>query len=137
MAESDQAGAEFGNSVGTAGDVNGDGYSDVIVGADAYNNGQTGEGRAYVYHGSATGLATSATWTAESDQVNAYFGYSVGTAGDVNGDGYSDVIVGAYGYDNDQTDEGRVYVYHGVQQRAWSPAPPGQPKVTRSTPGFG
>jgi FG-GAP repeat len=43
-------------------------------------------------------LLTSPAWTAEGDQNNAYFGYSVGTAGDVNGDGYSDVIVGAYFY---------------------------------------
>ncbi len=48
--------AQFGNSVSTAGDVNGDGYSDVIVGAPYYDNGQTDEGRAYVYHGSSTGL---------------------------------------------------------------------------------
>ncbi len=112
-AESDQTGAMLGRSVGTAGDVNGDGYSDVIVGAHAYDNGQTDEGRAYVYHGSASGLSVTAAWTAESNQASAYFGRSVGTAGDVNGDGYSDVIVGAYAYDNGQTDEGRAYVYHG------------------------
>jgi len=85
----------------------------VIVGAYAYSNGQTNEGRAFVYHGSASGLSTTAAWTAESDRAYAIFGWSVSTAGDVNGDGYSDVIVGAYGYDNGQTDEGRVYVYYG------------------------
>jgi hypothetical protein len=112
-AESDQANANFGYSVSTAGDVNGDGYSDVIVGANEYNNGESDEGRAYVYLGSASGLATTATWTAESDQATAYFGYSVSTAGDVNGDGYSDVIVGAYQYDNGRSNEGRAYVYLG------------------------
>ena len=112
-AEGDQESAEFGWSVGTAGDVNGDGYADVIVGAWSYDNGQMNEGRAYVYHGSATGLSAGPAWTAESDQAEAYFGASVRTAGDVNGDGYSDVVIGAFWYDNDQADEGRVYVYHG------------------------
>ncbi|MBU1948097.1 MAG: FG-GAP repeat protein [Candidatus Eisenbacteria bacterium] len=112
-AESDQTGAHFGNSVGTAGDVNGDGYADVIVGADSYDNGQTDEGRAYVYCGSSGGLAAGAVWTAEGDQATALYGQSVGTAGDVNGDGYSDVIVGAVFYDSDLSDEGRAYVYHG------------------------
>jgi hypothetical protein len=114
-AESDQNDASFGYSVATAGDVNGDGYSDVIVGAQSYDNGQADEGRAFLYLGSssATGLATSAAWTAESDQNGASFGYSVATAGDVNGDGYSDVVVGALSYDNGQMDEGRVFVYLG------------------------
>ncbi len=111
-AESDQTGAEFGSSVSTAGDVNGDGYSDVIVGAWLFDNGQTDEGRAYVYYGSSSGLSATANWTAESDQAGAYFGV-VSTAGDVNGDGYSDVIIGAYLYDNGQTDEGKAFVYHG------------------------
>src|SRR5262249_31359115 len=111
--EGDQAGAQFGFSVGTAGDVNGDGYDDVIVGAFYYDNGQTNEGRAFVYHGSASGLSTTPDWTAESDQNFAQFGSSVGTAGDVNGDGYDDVIVGAEIYDNGQFDEGRAFVYHG------------------------
>jgi hypothetical protein len=112
-AEGDQVNANFGTSVATAGDVNGDGFSDVVVGAGGYSNGQSVEGRAFVYLGSASGLGSSAAWTAESDQEAALFGTSVSTAGDVNGDGYSDVIVGAHSYDNGQTDVGRAFVYLG------------------------
>jgi MYXO-CTERM domain-containing protein len=112
-AESDQANAGFGRSVASAGDVNGDGFSDVIVGAYAFDNGQTNEGGAFVYFGSASGLSTAAAWTAESDQANAQFGWSVASAGDVNGDGYGDVIVGAYVFDNGQTNEGRAFLYFG------------------------
>ncbi len=112
-AESDKEGANFGGSVASAGDVNGDGYSDVIVGASQYGNGPGEGGRVYLYLGSATGLATTAVWTADGDQGNDKFGYSVATAGDVNGDGYSDVIVGAPMYDRGQTDEGRAFVYLG------------------------
>ena len=112
-AEVNQELAYFGYSVGTAGDVNGDGYSDVIVGAYVYDNGQSNEGGAFVYHGSAAGLSTTADWTAESNQAGALFGRSVGTAGDVNGDGYSDVTVGAYIYDSGETNEGRAFVYQG------------------------
>ncbi|MBK8983684.1 MAG: FG-GAP repeat protein [Ignavibacteria bacterium] len=113
-----QAGAFFGVSVSTAGDVNGDGYSDVIIGAYYYDNGQNNEGIAYVYHGSASGLSDSADWSAEGNQIDAYFGCSVATAGDVNGDGYSDVIIGAYGYANTLIDggpsgEGAVFAYYG------------------------
>jgi hypothetical protein len=111
--EGDQANGFFGTSAATAGDVNGDGYSDVIIGADFYDNGETTEGRVYVYHGSPTGLALTPAWMVESNVANAIFGYSSGTAGDVNGDGYSDVIVGAYGYTNGQSQEGAAYVYLG------------------------
>jgi hypothetical protein len=111
--ESDQADALFGHSVAGAGDVNGDGYDDVIVGADFYDNGQFSEGRAFVYHGSAAGLSTTASWTAESDQAAALFGISVAGAWDVNGDGYDDVVVGAWGYDHGQDGEGRAFAYHG------------------------
>jgi len=111
--ESNQAGASFGLSVASAGDLNGDGYSDVIVGAYQYDNGQTDEGAAFIYHGSSTGINTTAAAFLESNQASSFFGGTVAGAGDVNGDGYSDVIIGAGGYDNGQTDEGAAFVYHG------------------------
>jgi hypothetical protein len=111
-AESDQDNGLMG-IVSSAGDVNGDGFDDVIVGAEGYSNGQTYEGRAYLYLGSAAGLEPAAAWTAESDQVGAGFGGAVSSAGDVNGDGYDDVVVAAPWYDGGHTDEGRVYLYLG------------------------
>ncbi len=112
--EADQTAASFGITVGPAGDVNGDGYADVVVGAYLYDNGQSNEGRAFVYQGSAAGLATTPAWTGESDQANAQYGWSVATAGDVNRDGYSDLIVGALFYANGESGEGRAFVYLGV-----------------------
>jgi hypothetical protein len=111
--ESNQAEARFGFSVSTAGDVNGDGYSDVIVGARWYDSGQDAEGYAWVWHGSASGLLDTHSWHAQIDEVGAEFGTSVATAGDVNGDGYADVIIGASGVSVDYTDEGAVFVWHG------------------------
>ncbi len=113
MVEDTQASCWLGDTVATAGDVNGDGYSDVIVASPYYDNGQTNEGKVFVYHGASTGLATTASWSKEMDQANADFGSAAGTAGDVNGDGYSDVIIGAYYYDNVEGDEGRAFVFFG------------------------
>ena len=104
--------SDFGRSVSTAGDVNGDGYADVIVGAPEYSL----SGRVYLYLGSATGLQTVASWTATAEQDNAHFGFAVGAAGDVNGDGYSDVIDGAHRnrYETVPANPyGRALVYHG------------------------
>jgi N-acetylneuraminic acid mutarotase len=96
-------GDDFGYSVSTAGDVNGDGYADVIVGAENYSSGN---GRAYIYYGGAPmDNVANVIMTGEGR-----FGSSVSTAGDVNGDGYADVIVGADGF---SSSTGRAYIYYG------------------------
>lgn len=113
LLEKDQDLVNFGSSVSSAGDVNGDGFSDVIVGAPMYDNGHSNEGAAFIYHGAATGLNNTPACMLESNQQDAKFGTSVSTAGDVNGDGFSDVIVGAPMYDNNESNEGAAFIYHG------------------------
>jgi hypothetical protein len=96
----------FGFSVSGAGNVNGDAYDDVVVGARGYDSYR---GKAYIYLGGSSMDNTSdITMTGENIWDN--FSYSVSNAGDINHDGYDDVIVGAYGF-NSST--GRVYVYYG------------------------
>ena len=109
----DQVGSQFGISVSGAVDVNGDNFDDVIVGASLYDNGNTDEGRVFVYHGSGSGITAGVAWSKDVDQDNAFFGHSVAGVGDVNSDGYGDVLIGAYGYENGHTDEGRIYGYLG------------------------
>ncbi len=118
IGEINLAGALFGTSVCTAGDVNGDGYADVIIGARGLGGGLLGDqsGAAYIFFGSPSGLASTYDQVVFGWTESAQFGTSVATAGDVNGDGYDDVIVGAPGYDalgNPANDNGKVFAYYG------------------------
>ncbi|MGD8396938.1 MAG: integrin alpha, partial [Candidatus Eiseniibacteriota bacterium] len=105
--------AHYGYCVATAGDVTGDGYSDVLVGAHSYSGDIDLEGRAYLYEGSASGLSLSPSWTDEGGENNSAYGWCVATAGDINADGYSDILVTAKEYNGDYVDQGRVYLYMG------------------------
>jgi hypothetical protein len=100
---------EFGRAVSWAGDVNNDGYYDVIVGTPFEDNNPTytDAGRAYVFNGQTGGLIHSLVSPNAADY--GYFGTSVSSAGDVNNDGYDDVIVGAYA----EFGPGRAYVFNG------------------------
>src|SRR5699024_5432280 len=88
---SDQTGAQLGNSVAGAGDTNGDGFDDVVVGAYAFDSCQTDEGAAFIFFGGPSGVGngnpSNADATLQSDQAGANLGRSVAGAGDVNNDG--------------------------------------------------
>jgi MYXO-CTERM domain-containing protein len=112
-AEANRDYSYFGISLASAGDVNGDGYDDVVVGADAYADPELNEGAAYLYLGSAGGLDESATWSVQGEMGYAGLGISVSSAGDVNGDGYDDVIVGANGYGGAGLGGGAAFVFLG------------------------
>ncbi|MCW2412725.1 MULTISPECIES: Ig-like domain-containing protein [unclassified Sphingobium] len=113
----------FGYSVSSAGDVNGDGLNDLIVGAYGVDNaGGTAGGAAYIVYGKTGGTSVNASnlSTASSAGFQLYgstdegaAGYSVSGAGDINGDGYADLLVSARFADGPAVDTGRVYVVYG------------------------
>jgi hypothetical protein len=111
--EANRTNSQFGFSVAGAGDVNGDGFDDVVVGARSYSNGQSAEGAAYVYFGGAGAFDLAADAQFESDQTTAQMGVSVAGAGDVNGDGVDDIIIGAFRYANGEFNEGAAFLYFG------------------------
>ncbi|MBK7253149.1 MAG: VCBS repeat-containing protein [Ignavibacteria bacterium] len=92
-----------------AGDVNGDGFPDVIVGADGYNSFT---GRAYIYYGGAS-MNSVADIILTGELTGHNFGYSVSGAGDVNNNGFSDVIIGAGGYNSVTC---KAYIFYGESQ---------------------
>jgi hypothetical protein len=98
--QSDQQNSEFGLSVAGAGDLNADGFDDVIVGAPGYDAGLGYTGAAFVYFGDASGIDALADAYMLGTQQQSRFGASVAGVGDFNGDGIDDVIVGAPAYNN-------------------------------------
>lgn len=105
----------FGISVSGAGDVNGDGYGDVIVGADFNDSGIENNGRAYVFFGGKNmDNVADVVLTGEVVQYDN-FGGRVAGAGDVNNDGYDDVLVTALQEGSECYHFGRVYLFLGGQ----------------------
>lgn len=122
--DGEAAGDRSGFSVANAGDVNGDGLDDLIIGAyRADVAGLIDAGRSYVLFGSTVAFTPTVDLSAlngsnglilEGEAAYDGFGRSVGTAGDVNGDGIGDMIIGAYRADPEGVSAaGRSYVVFG------------------------
>lgn len=100
-------GEQLGGSVHGAGDVNNDGYDDLIIGSIAANGFA---GKAVVL----SGADGTVLYTFQGDAETDYLGCSVSGGGDVNNDGFDDVIVGAFGDDNNDFDTGSARVFSGA-----------------------
>ncbi len=106
----------FGGVVNICGDVNGDGYDDVLVTASGHNGTGTDfdVGKVYVYYGSSSGVSTTADWTYTGKTKEDRLGWSASGIGDVNDDGYDDILIGVPLYDtSSKTDAGAALVFYG------------------------
>lgn len=122
-----------GRSVNSVGDVNGDGYNDFIVGAYGYNNFQ---GKVYVVYGYSGYYLPQQFELDNLNGTNGFvinglnqgsnFGYAVSGNGDINKDGFADIVIGAFG---EKDNSGSVYIIFGGNSQ-----PPAQPAPTSCPP---
>jgi hypothetical protein len=107
----------LGLSVAGAGDVNNDGYDDLLVGAPFYPTDSSGQGKAYLFRGSSSGLGSSPDWsTTHPRALSGTFGTPGRGVGDVNDDGYDDVVVvgtGRYVENQMEFQDTRAFVFPG------------------------
>lgn len=101
----------FGQAVASRFDVNGDGYDDLAVSEPNYNNAR---GRIKVFLGSATGLDVTPFWTVVGDGSDEVMGSSLASAGDVNGDGYDDILAVSNSYDAENKPYSNARLYAGA-----------------------
>jgi len=108
--ESSKAGANLGQDIENAGDVNNDGCDDLIAGGGQYpNSSGTPSGIAVLFYGSNSGISSTPDWS-RVGQANSQYGLRISPAGDVDGDGFDDIAVGAQGAN---AGDGLVEVFYG------------------------
>jgi len=105
----------FGDCVDAGGDVDGDGYFDVVIGEPGYFGAGENEGRAYVLLGGADGLSDGPPIVLDNParEERDIFGAKLAILPDIDGDGFSDVAVGSSYFSGSSQEEGAVYVYQG------------------------
>ena len=99
----------FGHTVACAGDTNGDGHDEVLVGASFLGPG----GGAHVFLGTVAGLSPLPTWSATPPHAAVDFGATLAGLGDVNGDGYADVVVGGPSLVRGGDELGGIWLFPG------------------------
>lgn len=100
---------EFGSAVAGAGDLDGDTHADILVGALGEDGGSGNAGRAYLFSGTDGSLMR--TFTSPNNEASGSFGKSIDSVPDVDGDGLRDILVAAPNEDAVHVDAGRVYIF--------------------------
>jgi hypothetical protein len=112
-----RAGDYFGRDCRISRDLDGDGFSDLIVGAEHGTNGEAQEGIVQVYFGSKTGIAPYGDALLESNTMGANFGGHAAVLDDLDGDGCDELFVGALRYQRTEPREGAAFVFAGSRDR--------------------
>ncbi len=117
-----QDGDRFGSRIGRAGDVNGDGVPDIIVGASSESvEGKAKQGQAYIFSGKDGTLIRPLDIPSSDAVAGSNFGLAVQGPGDVNGDGIPDQVVDASNFAGGLPNQGRMYVFDGATGKLISP----------------
>jgi hypothetical protein len=105
----------LGCSIGSTGDINGDEYDDILIGASGNDKAGSGSGRVYLFFGKSSGWSTdincsnaNVSFFGEANQDR--FGSFIATIGDVNGDSSYDIIISATGNDEGGSNAGKTYL---------------------------
>jgi FG-GAP repeat protein len=104
----------MGFAAAALGDVNFDGYDDFAIGASQFDDDVAFPGPGVGYVNVYSGRTGAMLYQFTGAHNTAFMGHALGTAGDVNGDGAADILVGAYGEDQGAKNSGRVYLFSGA-----------------------
>lgn len=106
----------FGNAVNGGGDTDLDTFDELLVGAHEFDDEQANEGAVFAFFGNPSGILDLRVWQVEGNKNDTEFGYAVDGAGDTDGDGLGDVVVGAPEFRVNEVIKGAAFLYFGSEE---------------------